>query len=291
MDIFCEKCQKQVGRIADEKIPPGKKLSVACPKCGEKIYFEKPGEFSAELDFDDDSMIAATPVGEGGDSYSPGVAGAGADYDFRIMGIIGEAWSRTSGTKGPVWAAILLALLAAAAFSIAVTSISSIIGGGPLAAGLEGAARLTISIAGYPFMAGLLLLAIRRSVGLPINYKLAFSCFRLMLPIVIAYILTSILTFIGFFLLVIPGIYLSVAYALVIPLIIDKEMSPWQAMEASRKGVQRHWFKVFGLYIVMSIICFISAIPMGLGLIWTVPMFFMVNGILYREVFGVNQKV
>ncbi|MCA1765050.1 MAG: hypothetical protein LC633_02160, partial [Desulfobulbaceae bacterium] len=114
---------------------------------------------------------------------------------------------------------------------------------------------------------------------------------RLMLPIVIAYILTSILTFIGFFLLVIPGIYLSVAYALVIPLVIDKEMSPWQAMETSRKGVQRHWFKVFGLYIVMSIICFISAIPMGLGLIWTVPMFFMVNGILYREVFGVNQKV
>jgi hypothetical protein len=289
MDIFCEKCQKLVGQIADEKIPSGKKISVNCPKCGEKIYFEKLEEFPAALDFDDDSIFAATPIEVGEAPFS--ATKARADYDFRVMEIISEAWARTSGTKGPIWGAIGLALLAIIAFSTGVAAIASIIGRGPLAAGLGGAAQLTISIAGYPFMAGLILIGIRRSIDLPINYKLAFSCFRMMLPIVIASILTSIFTTIGFFLLLIPGFYLSIAYLLTIHLIVDKEMGPWQAMEASRKGVQRRWFKAFGLYFLMSFICFLSAIPMGLGLIWTVPMFIIVGGILYREVFGVSQEI
>ncbi|MDF1578259.1 MAG: hypothetical protein P1P81_07435 [Desulfobulbales bacterium] len=293
MDIFCEKCQKQVGRIADEKIPGGRKLSVGCPRCGEKIYFEKPEEFSGELDFNDDSIFAATPIERGEDpSFPSGASGkSGDDYDFSIMEIIREAWARTSGTKGPVWGGVGLAVLAVLVFSMVVAAISSIVGGGPLAAGLQGAARLTISLAGYPFMAGLVLVGIRRAVGLPVNYRMVFSCFSMMLPIVIASLLTSILTMIGFFLLVIPGIYLSIAYTLVIHLIVDKEMGPWQAMEGSRKAVQRHWFKVLGLYILMTLICLISALPMGLGLIWTIPMFFMVGGILYREVFGVTQEI
>jgi uncharacterized membrane protein len=206
------------------------------------------------------------------------------------MEVIREAWAKTSGTKGPVWGSLGLAILVVMAFSFAVSLISAAIGGGPLAAGLGVAAQLTISIAGYPFMAGLILIGLRRSVGLPINYKMAFSCYGMMLPIVLASILTSIFTFIGYLLLLIPGIYLAVAYLLVIPLIVDRDMTFWEAMETSRKGVQRHWFKVFGLYFLMGIICFISAIPMGLGLIWTVPMFTVAGGILYREVFGVRQK-
>ena len=46
MEIFCEKCQKNVGKIADEKIPVGKKVSISCPKCGDKIYFARPAEMS-----------------------------------------------------------------------------------------------------------------------------------------------------------------------------------------------------------------------------------------------------
>jgi predicted Zn finger-like uncharacterized protein len=36
MDIVCEQCQSKF-KISDEKIPPGKGVSVACPKCKNKI--------------------------------------------------------------------------------------------------------------------------------------------------------------------------------------------------------------------------------------------------------------
>jgi DNA-directed RNA polymerase subunit RPC12/RpoP len=272
MEIFCVKCQKKVGQIADEKIPTGKKMSVSCPECREKIHFVKPVDFSTEAILQEEVSAPQTT------------------YDFNIMDIIREAWAKTSGTKGPIWGAIALAVLAIMVFSGVVAAVSAIIGSGSAAAALGVAAQLTFTVASYPFVAGLLLIGICRSVDRPVDFKMAFSCFGYILPIVIATFLKSILSIIGFLLLIIPGIYLSIAYLLVIPLIFDKEMGPWQAMEASRKAIQQHWFKVFGLCFLMAFICVLSFIPLGLGLIWTVPMAFMVSGILYREIFGVSQE-
>lgn len=295
MDIFCEKCQKKVGQIADEKIPVAKKLSVSCPKCGEKIHFMKPVDSSAELNLqaEETTAIAKPPQEDAPESTSPPPSSAGdaEGYDFNIMDIIREAWAKTTGTKGPVWGASALAFLAIIIFGAVMTSVSALAGSGSVAAALGITAQFAVSVATYPFMAGLILIGIRHSVGLPIDFKMAFSCFGYILPLVIASLLTSLLSFIGFMLLVIPGIYLSIAYLLVIPLIIDQEMGPWQAMEASRKAINRHWFKVFGLYVLMGFIFIVSSIPFGLGLIWTFPMFIMVGAVLYREIFGVSQEV
>jgi hypothetical protein len=294
VDIFCERCQLKVGRIPDEKIPVGKKLSVNCPICGEKIHFAKPVELSADFDIlDDESVFRSGTTGAEPGAPSPAASSAEASfgYDFSIMAIIREAWAKTSGIKGPIWGAGALAFLAMIIVSAVATSIAAIIGGGAVANALAVAVQLTVSVALYPFMAGLVLIGIRRAGGLRFDFMMVFSCFTYILPIVIASLLVSILSSIGFMLLILPGIYLSVAYLMVIPLIIDKEMGPWQAMETSRKAVQHHWFKVFGLYALMTIIFIFSVIPFGLGLIWTFPMFIMVGGILYREIFGVSQAI
>ena len=73
-------------------------------------------------------------------------------------------------------------------------------------------------------------------------------------------------------LLLIPGIYLSIAYRLAIPLVVERGLSPWQALEASRKAISQHWFKVFGLFFVLMLIMLLSMIPLGIGLIWTLPL-------------------
>jgi hypothetical protein len=295
MDIFCEECQKKVGQIADEKIPDGKKLTVTCPKCGRKINFTKAVDLSEDLDVlaNEPGDLTEMPgeLHSNYTSFSSASAQDSSDYDFNVMTIVREAWAKTTGMKGPVWGAIGLAVLAVIMVFAAVVFVSAIYGGGSVVAALGGAAQLTFSVASYPFMAGLMLIGIRHSVGLPVDFKTAFSCFGYILPIVIASFMVSILSGLGFLLFILPGIYLSLAYLLVIPLIIDKEMGPWQAMEASRKAIHGRWFKVFGLYLLMSAICLLSVIPMGLGLIWTVPMFIMVGGILYREVFGVTQRI
>lgn len=69
-----------------------------------------------------------------------------------------------------------------------------------------------------------------------------FQGFSYFLALVLANILITIFTFIGFLLLILPGVYLVVAYLLTTPFIVEKQMHFWQAMETSRRLISKHWF-------------------------------------------------
>jgi hypothetical protein len=49
---------------------------------------------------------------------------------------------------------------------------------------------------------------------------------------------------------IVPGVYLFVAWLFSLPLVMDKRLEFWSAMEASRRVVTRVWFEVFGLFLV-----------------------------------------
>jgi hypothetical protein len=67
-------------------------------------------------------------------------------------------------------------------------------------------------------------------------------------------------------------------------------MNVWEAMELSRKAVTKHWFKVFALFFLLSLIMTLGALALGIGLIWAVPLLFVtLYGLLYPLIFdGVN---
>ena len=75
-----------------------------------------------------------------------------------------------------------------------------------------------------------------------------------------------------------------------VPLMLEKNLSIIDAFEASRKAVTHHWFKLFGLLFVMGLILFLSMLPLGIGLIWTMPMMMAVIGVLYRRMFGISEQ-
>ncbi len=216
--------------------------------------------------------------------------GIAAPYDFQIMDVITEAWQRTSGLKGPVLGAgvlIIIALMAVGVVSMSLVDLFSAMNEGMLSL-ISITFSSIISILSYPLFAGIIMMGLHRAIDAPVSYQMAFSYFSYTLPIVIASICMTIMISLGFFLLIIPGIYLSIAYMFTLPLIIDKNMDFWQAMETSRKAVSQHWFKFFFTGMLMAIIYLISAIPLGLGLIWTIPMFIALQGVLYRRIFGIN---
>ncbi len=231
-----------------------------------------------------------TPVSQSNEMGRGSLAGAVAgDYDFTIGGVIQEAWARTNGLKGPFWGGALLLFVGLAAVSFV---LGLVLGVGPM--GESGSmlvpmlSQLLVMIVLYPCMAGIFMMGVRRSVDQPISFQMLFGYFPYLVPLVIAGILMTILMMLGFVLLIIPGIYLAVAYGFTIPLIVEKNLGAWEAMETSRKAVTRHWFKIFFLYLVMTLIFILSAIPLGIGVIWTYPMFVAMIGVMYREMFGVT---
>ena len=214
------------------------------------------------------------------------------DYDFSIREVLAESWRLTSGVKGTFVAAYGMMLLISFGLSIGFTLLQVLLGlAGIPSAALGMASQLTVTVALYPVVAGIVMIGVYRASGLPVRYKMIFGFFQYAVPIIIVNVLVTIFTVVGFLLLLLPGIYLAIAYVLAVPLVADRGMQPWQAMEASRRAVGRHWFKIFGLYLVMGMIVLVSVIPLGIGMIWTVPMAIILNGVLFRTVFGKSTAV
>ncbi len=214
-------------------------------------------------------------------------------YDFNIGDLISEAWQRTKGTKGIIIGGFIVFYVVLLAASFVLGGIFGVIGltGGEDFSAISIVAELVIGVfasaLAYPFMAGLNMVGIRRAADQPIAFNEIFSHFGRTVPLLITAVIMMALIYLGMILLLIPGIYLSMAYVLAIPLVVERGLSPWQALEASRKAITQHWFKVFGLFLLLGLISMLSAIPLGIGLVWTIPLMIISMGILYRTIFGV----
>ena len=60
--------------------------------------------------------------------------------------------------------------------------------------------------------------------------------------------------------LILPGLYLFLAWRFALPLVIDKRLEFWSAMELSRKMVNRVFFQIVGLLLIVwlpSIFCWL----------------------------------
>jgi len=233
------------------------------------------------------NVVRKVQAGAAGGTLQGGING---EYDFNIGDVIGEAWKKTDGMKGPFWGAAIIILVIVAVVGAVLGIFTAGLSSGHQPGVLSRLiVQLIITAVAYPLMAGIIMMGIRRSVDLPISFGLAFSYFGFTGTIIVAGLLMTILTTIGYLLLLLPGIYLALAYMLAIPLIVEKKLGAWQAMEASRRAITHHWFKVFFLFILMMLIIGVSMIPLGLGLIWTYPMMINIMGILYRDIFGVEE--
>lgn len=211
------------------------------------------------------------------------------EYDFDTMEIIKEGFARIEGIKTPfivafaiyVVAAIVVSMLLGLIFPSSTVEAPNILN------------QQIVSILSYPvltpIMAGIMMMAISHSRGEALDAKSVLNYFHLAGKLALAAVLVYILSVIGFVLLIVPGMYLSVAYAFTLPLIVDKNMDVWAAMEHSRKTVTKHWFKVAGVMGLLTIIMILGAIPLGIGLIWTVPLMFVtLYGLLYPLMFDDN---
>jgi uncharacterized membrane protein len=82
-----------------------------------------------------------------------------------------------------------------------------------------------------------------------------------------------------------------VAYSMAMPLLVEKNMGIWEALETSRKRINKCWFEMLVLYILVFIIFAVAILPLGIGLIWAIPFAIVLMAVVYRNLFGVSQKI
>lgn len=236
--------------------------------------------------------------------------GLKGDYDLAIFDILAEAWRISYGSKAVVIGSLFLVWVISGLiqnvvfiplpFIIWILSffMDKIMGDTQSAFFMVTMFVLSIMfmmsfslMIQAPLWIGLEMIGVRRSVDLPISFRYVFDYLRQFIPLALTAAIVILCVSLGLVLLVIPGIYLAVGSFLALQLVADKKMGPWTAFKASVRAISHKWFQVFFLLLLLMGIMFLSMIPLGIGLIWTWPLFINTKGILYRNIFGVDQSI
>ncbi len=201
--------------------------------------------------------------------------------DWSIGEVLKTARDKQLGFKGNYF----IALVIYGAISISITFVQEAIVG-TSAGGIASLIEIIITLVLFPLGVGLGLLGIRRAAGKDTPVSTLWEPYSHALPLIVMFVLMAVLIVAGFFLLVLPGIYLSIAYSFAPYLIVEKNMGVWEALETSRKAITEYWWRYLGLMLVALLLIIIGSIPLLLGLIWVIPIVAIATGEVFQKTFG-----
>ena len=206
------------------------------------------------------------------------------DYNLNIRSCLRRGWKLLTGEFWP--------FVGITALLFALLGFASTIGGTSIRFGPTGdnSAEMTSVFAMLvwgPLMGGLLFYFLKKIRREPATVETAFCGFsHRFLHLFLAGFVTSLLTWLGFLCLILPGIYLLVAWMFTLPLVMDKQLDFWSAMELSRKVVTKHWFKFFGFGIVMLLLTFAGVFALVIGVFVMSPLILAALMYAYEDIFG-----
>lgn len=145
---------------------------------------------------------------------------------------------------------------------------------------------LSAAALGSALSAGLFMAARKIKNGETVEFSQFFDGFKLGAPIFLVGLIVQILTAVGLLLLIIPGIYLAIAYAFASMFVTFHGMDFWPAMEASRKVIGKNWFGMLGFFLVLGLINVGGVLALGVGLLVTFPITLCAVYVAFEEVVG-----
>lgn len=198
----------------------------------------------------------------------------GQDSQFRSFQYLGQGWERFRENPLPsvgfTVVAVIIAVILAAIDKDRTVGIGSLI---------------SFLISG-PLYAGYYLVGLQQRRGQTVVFADFFRGFNRFTDFFLVNLLIGVMVLIGTVLCVLPGIYLGVSYLLAIPMVADRGLSPWEAMEASRQRITRQWFPALGLILLIGLVNLVGLLPCGLGLLVTVPWSYATILAAYEDQFG-----
>jgi uncharacterized membrane protein len=250
---------------------------------------------SAWPEFASAASAAPIPPGGMGSTSLPAEVVLGRDYELDIGGCIARSWDLVKQNFWPVVGISLLILVISGIINQIIGLVS-----GPAVRGMV--FRRQISPGGMSVVVGTSLL------GSPVYTVLMAGLFKYYLKLIRAEgptiadafagfspiagqlillgLVNGLLTTLGYLLCVLPGIYLSVSWIFALPLVIDRHLPFWDAMELSRKVVGKHWFIVFAFLLVIGLLAACGLIACCVGIFVTMPIASVALMYAYEDIFG-----
>ncbi len=211
-------------------------------------------------------------------------------YGLSLREILAESWGRIYGVKWSILSATIVAGILSSIIFLFGYGINFFLGEWGRNLYIIYALQYILGIFAYPFLAGVIMLGIRRAVNEPVHFSMTFNYYTTPLLIlsaifsVISYMIFALLLFWGVdhFIATASNLLLLPLFAFTVPLVIEKGMKPFEAVYTFSKIFRRNWAIIIITYLVLFCINLFGNFVL-IGGIWTVPLLFVANGVLYRN--------
>lgn len=108
--------------------------------------------------------------------------------------------------------------------------------------------------------------------------------------LILGALVSTVLILVGAVCLILPGIYLAIAYKFTYLLVLDHKLDFWPAMEVSRRVITANWFLMFFLLIVAAILSALGTALLIIGVVFTLPYGFAVFAAAYEQLVGAPRR-
>jgi hypothetical protein len=232
------------------------------------------------------------------------------DYKFPVMDTIESAWEKVKGAKATLLAVFGLIVLNLLFFGILGGILQYFAG--------ERAGQIPTVIGMFIQVIltwGMIYIGIQRARDLPIQYTMFKAMFNLnlfikMIGLYILQFLVAGLTVVivlpllfidttSMFMQIISIIVFAIWYVVLLyvllkmffakAIVIDKRIVPWTAIRMSFELTKGNVWRILGYLIICILALLVSLLPLGIGLIWSIPFLFIAYGLAYRRMLEAHQ--
>lgn len=245
--MFCPACGSSLSMSASR-----------CDSCGARVNGASPTEgLTASGGFG-----ASLPLATSVPSYEEIVT---TGYDLPVGAILEEAWGHfKTHSAVMVGGTVILSALAVALSTLPFGAVLS-----------------------TPLMAGAPIVALRLLSQSPADYAGFFDGFKKWLPLLLLGVVSGALTMLGTLFLVLPGIYLAIAFSWATWLVVDRDEDFWPALMSSLRVVNAGFGANLLFLLALGGLNLLGAMCLGVGMLVTGPLSVLATGVAYRRVFGI----
>ena len=141
-----------------------------------------------------------------------------------------------------------------------------------------------------PLLGGFSFYALKLIRRQPTRFEDAFAGFTIgFVPLMLASLVSELLTLVGLLLCILPGLYLMVAWGFAYPLIMDRRLDFWNAMEVSRKVANAHFFPLCILLVLSCLLNLAGSLLLCVGVVFTLPLTVLAWMYAYEDLFGSSE--
>lgn len=138
-----------------------------------------------------------------------------------------------------------------------------------------------------PAYAGAYWFFLRRVRGEPAKFEDLFAPFSVaFVASLLAGLIVSILAAFGFILCIIPGFVLLALWTFTWPLLMDKRLDFWPAMEVSRKVLWPNVWGILGLFLTGLVLVIVGVLCCYVGVFVAIPVVLAAQTYAYQDFFG-----